>query len=292
MRPKLVILVATACVSLLGALWTSCGARRPQIPVYASPVDLTLLAGEWSGEYLVRGDRSGYIVFRLEAGTDTARGEVLMYPEAAGPRGAFAGETEEARTYTGPTTIPVRFVWTERGQVLGELAPYRDPHYGTTLHTSFQGNWENEVIDGRFQSRESGGRVVQEGWWRIVRTGGAVEGAPPRVGLQGPSEEELVALGRQVFETRGCAECHSTEPREGGGRRAPNLDAVVDHRTFRWIYHMVMRPDSMMTDDPTARELMAAYDRPMPDLDISPWEALLVYEYLVERATERPTTVP
>lgn len=292
MRPKPTLLAAAALGLPLVALALGCGPRQPPIPVHASPLDLTLLAGEWSGEYSARGGRSGYIRFRLEAGADTARGEVLMYPESAAGARAMTGEPDEdpvARP--APTPIPVHFVWTERGQVQGLLAPYRDPGFGTTLHTSFRGDWQGEVIDGRFQSRESGGRVVQEGWWRVVRTGGAVEGAPSRVGLQGPSEEELIALGRRVFEDRGCVECHGTEAEQPTGE-APDLAAVVDHRSFRWIYHMVMRPDSMLRHDPTAREMLAEFDRTMPVLDVTPWEALLLYEYLVDRASDRSPSSP
>lgn len=287
MRPKPTLLAAGALGLPLLALALSCGPRRAPIPVHASPLDLTLLAGEWSGEYSTRGGRSGYISFRLEAGADTARGQVLMYPETPAGLRSMRGEPDEPPVSPRvPTPIPVRFVWTERGQVQGLLAPYRDPDFGTTLRTSFRGDWQGEVIDGRFQSRESGGRVVQEGSWRVVRTGGAVEGTPSRVGLQGPSDEELVALGRRVFESRGCVECHGTEGEEPTGE-APDLAAVVDHRSFRWIYHMVMRPDSMLRHDPTAREMMAEFDRIMPVLDVTPWEALLLYEYLVERASDR-----
>lgn len=55
----------------------------------------------------------------------------------------------------------------------------------------------------------------------------------------------------------------------------------------RISYHMVVHPDSMLRQDPTARDLMRGYDVRMPDLDVTPWEALLLYEYLVERAAKR-----
>lgn len=270
----------------------SCGPRQqPEVPVYASPVDLTQLAGEWRGEYSSRDGRSGQLVFNLEPGTSTARGEVYMYPEVVSWR-AKPGDDEYgdpvARPDTRPAPIPVEFVWTEGGSVQGKLAPYRDPVVDRTLETGFRGSWRGELIEGDFTARD-GGRVIRDGWWRAVRVGGAVEGAPPRTGERGPSYEELAALGRDVFESRGCAECHGDagDPPEAaaGNGEAPSLDAVSRHRTFPWIYHMVVYPDSMLRVDPTARELMRGYDLKMRDLGVTPWEALLLYEYLVGRAS-------
>lgn len=285
---------AVACLGttfalVFGAVTSSCGPRQqPEIPVYASPVDLTLLAGRWSGEYSSRDGRSGQVVFELEPGTSTAHGEVYMYPEVpswrerwtAGEYGAHAAE----RPADSPP-IAVEFVWTEGAYVQGTLAPYRDPELDLTLQTGFRGTWDGETIEGRFTSRD-GGRIVREGWWRVVRTGGAVEGAPTKG--RDLSYEELTALGRQVFETRGCVACHTNEDAVAGAHpEAPDLDAVVRHRTFPWIYHMVVEPDSMLRADPAAQELMRGYDMRMRDLEVTPWEALLLYEYLVERAVER-----
>jgi len=289
-----------AVAALAGALALSCGPRQePEIPVYASPVDLTLLAGEWSGEYSSRDGRIGRLVFRLEPGSSTARGEVYMFPEVARSTEAKPGSEYGERVVDrrpAPEGIPVEFLWTEFGLVQGRLAPYRDPELDATLETSFRGTWRGEVIDGRFTSRGDG-RMVREGWWRAVRTGGAVEGAPLKGAPDEPTYEELVTLGRRVFEDRGCTGCHAaaydgdvtTPGAPGREPAAPELDAVVRHRTFPWVYHMVVHPDSMLRVDPTARELLRGYATPMRDLDVSPWEALLLYEYLVERAVERPT---
>lgn len=283
----LVCLVAGAMAT---GLALSCGTRpQPDVPVYASPIDLTRLAGEWRGEYSSRDGRSGQLIFDLEPGTSTARGEVYMYPEVADWRGKPGGEEHGepvGRPRTTPAPIPVEFVWTEGGRIQGKLAPYRDPEFDSTLETGFRGTWQGELVEGEFTARE-GGQVVREGWWRAVRVGGAVEGAPPRTGERGPSYEELAALGREVFESRGCTECHSrADTRAERADAAPGLDAVSRHRTFPWIYHMVVYPDSMLREDPTARELTGGYETKMRDLGVTPWEALLLYEYLVERAAE------
>lgn len=264
--------------------------------MYASPVDLTLLAGEWTGEYSSRDGRRGHIVFRLEPGTSTARGEVFMFPEVVRQAGAKPGDTYWERSIeTRPDLEPisVEFVWTEIGLVQGRLAPYRDPELDATLEAEFRGTWRGEVVEGRFTARDDG-RIVREGWWRAVRTGGAVEGAPLKGAPDEPSYAELVALGRRVSEDRGCTSCHAAEAavgeraREGQVVDAPELDAVTRHRTFPWIYHMVVHPDSMLRTDATARDLMQGYEARMRDLDVTPWEALLLYEYLVQRAIDRP----
>ncbi|MFW6085147.1 MAG: hypothetical protein ACODAA_08035 [Gemmatimonadota bacterium] len=292
MNGRTTLYCAVAGVLAIG-VGLSCGTRpQPDVPVYASPVDLTQLAGEWRGEYSSRDGRAGQVVFDLEPGTSTARGEVYMYPEMTDWRGRLTGDEygEPMRpTSAAPEPIPVEFVWTEGGFIQGKLAPYRDPVLDRTLQTGFRGDWRGELIEGRFASRD-GGRVVREGWWRAVRVGGAVEGAPPRTGDRGPSYEELSALGREVFESRGCTECHAgPDARPEGadaGREAPGLEAVSRHRTFPWIYHMVVYPDSMLREDPAAGALMRGYDTEMRDLGVTPWEALLLYEYLVERAAE------
>lgn len=290
-----------ALVGGLAAVGVACGPRpEPEIPVYASPVDLTLLAGEWTGEYSSRDGRRGHIVFRLEPGTSTARGEVFMFPEIARsretkPLAAYGERSIDSRP--DPEPIAVEFVWTESGLVQGRLAPYRDPELEATLEAEFRGAWRGEVIEGRFASRE-GGRIVREGWWRAVRTGTLVEGAPLKGGPDEPTYAELVALGRRVFESRGCMSCHAAEgaaeerARDGREADAPELDAVTRHRTFPWIYHMVVHPDSMLRADPTARDLMRGYETRMRDLDLTPWEALVLYEYLVQRAIDRPADEP
>ena len=282
-----------AAAALATGVALSCGPRqRPEIPVYASPVDLTQLAGEWRGEYSSRDGRSGQLVFDLEPGTSIARGEVYMYPEVADWRGKPVGDEYDGqvgRAIGSPAPIPVEFVWSEGGMIQGKLAPYRDAEVDRTLETGFRGTWRGELIEGEFTARD-GGQVIRDGWWRAVRVDGAVEGAPPRTGERGPSYEELADLGRDVFASRGCSECHSgnVDPREAEPERreAPSLDAVSRHRTFPWIYHMVVYPDSMLRVDPTARELMRGYDVKMRDVGVTPWEALLLYEYLVERASE------
>jgi len=290
MKPRAIVIGAAAVMLFAGTLVISCGPRQaPETPVYASPIDLTLLAGEWKGEYSSREGRRGYIGFQLEPGNNTARGEVVIYPEVETRRGIGGGDLYQERVsqrLPDPLAVAVDFLWTERGQVQGMLESYRDPELDIALNSTFRGAWRGDLIEGDFESKD-GDRIVRTGWWRVVRTGGAVEGAPLRVGDEIPPHDELVALGREVFSSRGCTACHGDEA--APNRTAPRLDVVTEHRTFPWIFHMVVAPDSMLRADPTAQSLMAGYQKRMADLEITPWEALLLYEYLIQRAADNST---
>src|SRR5687767_7291414 len=65
---------------LLFVLAAGC-APMPTIALDATPADLEILAGEWSGEYKSAAlDRHGSIEFKLTAGTNEAHGDVVMTP--------------------------------------------------------------------------------------------------------------------------------------------------------------------------------------------------------------------
>lgn len=102
----------------------------------------------------------------------------------------------------------------------------------------------------------------------------------------GEIDEELAESGEELFAAKGCVACHTL----GGGRlTGPDLAGVTERRTFAWIYHQIVAPDSMTMHDPTARQLMAEYMTQMPDLGVQPEEALALYEYLREEDTESGT---
>ena len=63
------LVLATGCVPM------------PTVALDATPADLEILAGEWAGEYESAAlGRRGSIEFKLKAGTNEARGDVLMVP--------------------------------------------------------------------------------------------------------------------------------------------------------------------------------------------------------------------
>lgn len=146
-----------------------CGGSQSPVPVVGREVDVSQLAGEWSGDYSsVESGRSGSIVFKLVAGSDSATGEVVMTPQWLTRQGG-------GNTQPGPTTQPVSqplaisFVRVSGGQVSGALQPYPDPNCGCTLHTTFVGRLQGDTLQGSYSSVHEQTRDVQKGRWRVVR---------------------------------------------------------------------------------------------------------------------------
>jgi hypothetical protein len=152
----------------LVALVLACGGAQTPVPVVGASADLSRLAGEWYGEYSsVESGRSGSIVFKLVAGTDSATGDVFMTPQWLGRPGEV-----QAQRGPQPTTTPalaIRFVRVAGGQVSGALAPYTDPQCGCTLHTTFVGRLQADTLVGTYSSRHEQARDTQRGRWRAVR---------------------------------------------------------------------------------------------------------------------------
>lgn len=308
-------LFALAVLGGLAALAVSCSYQPPSVPVQGDPTSVTALEGEWWGSYEGHeSGRTGSIFFRLDAGADTARGDVLMAP--LGPTHP-AEELErggEPVSRTPPPLVTIRFVRAAGTLVYGRLDEYLDPSCGCRVKTTFTGRLRDGEIRGTYTTVHLDGEARHGGTWNARRVeeaevavrpaaegepepGGEGEPEPGEArpaepverpaepGLTGPSEEEMVARGRALFADLGCARCHGVEAE---GRVGPPLSAVTEHRRFVWIYHMILRPDSMRRDDPTARALYEEYGVPMPDRGASPWEALLLYEYLLSEVERNP----
>ncbi len=282
-------------IVLLGGVPASCGYRPPPVPVGGDLETLGFLAGEWAGSY--RGGetgRTGSIFFRLAAGADTAFGDVLI--DRFQPMHT-SDENERPEGLRAPPVLTIRFVRASGDRVYGTLDEYEDPDCGCRLQTTFTGRVESGRLEGTFTSTHLDTGVRHGGTWSARRTG-----PPPRAdelvarasedtpaegdtlaepGLQGPNEEEMIAQGRALFRDLGCSFCHGADRQ---GRIGPPIADVARHRSFSWIYRMVLNPDSMVRNDPLAQRLYGGLDIAMPDRGATPWEALTLYEYLVAEA--------
>lgn len=153
------------------AVLASCQGPQPPVPVLG---DVAALTGRWEGEYGSReSGRAGSILFTLEAGSDTAHGDVLMVPrEWDLPPQPRAGDPDamDFRRDRAPQALPIAFVRAMDGQVEGRLAPYRDPDCGCLLTTHFSGRLiDSNTFEGTFTSvHGETGRVVR-GWWRVTK---------------------------------------------------------------------------------------------------------------------------
>jgi len=290
-------------IVILSGLVATCAYNPPPAPIAGDADTIGFLAGEWTGTYESEDTgRVGDIYFRLRAGADTARGEVLM---ASRPNVASTfrepTEFEEAPPTRAPPVVTINFIQTGGPWVYGALDEYRDPESGDMLNTTFTGRIDGDRIRGQFKSSPVGGAVTAVGSWAVRRTGPPPRD-PPAIGpdmpvaaladtaglpgVQGPTEEQLIAMGGQLFRELGCSFCHGPE---GRGRMAPDLAEALPHRDFSWIYRMILSPDSMVRNDPAAKQMYEQFDLKMPDRAVSPWEALALYEYLfAEIVKEEP----
>jgi hypothetical protein len=156
----------------LAVLLAGCAATLPApVAVQGADADLQALAGEWAGEYWGGSEgRSGSIVFRLDAVTGAAVGDVVMVPTGAGPLRPHTGVAEGAPS--GAEALGIRFVRADGGLVRGVLEPYRDPDCGCALTTTFQGRLGDGVVEGTFVTRGSGTHPESTGGWRVRRVRG------------------------------------------------------------------------------------------------------------------------
>lgn len=155
-------------IAAAAVVW-ACGGSSTPVPVAGTATDLAALAGEWSGEYSsVESGRSGSIVFRLVAGTDSATGDVVMIPSWSG-RGGAPDPAAGRPPAPAPQAIAIRFVRVEGGRVSGRLAPYADPDCGCTLLTVFEGQLKGDTLEGTYTSHHSAENKVQSGRWQVKR---------------------------------------------------------------------------------------------------------------------------
>ncbi len=145
-----------------------CAVNPPPVRVEGEPAAIQGLAGEWVGEYMSpETGRTGSILFRLEAGKDTAYGDVVMIPRQ---RPSSAGDLEDSGD-VGPRVqgVDIQFVHCAGVQVKGLLAPYTDPDCGCVVVTEFTGTVQGDRIEGTFTAWRTGGGQIGGGTWHVTR---------------------------------------------------------------------------------------------------------------------------
>lgn len=155
-------------IGLLAAAVAACSPAPPSlVPVSVGSGSAATLAGEWVGEYESPAvGRAGSIIFHLDAGRDTAQGDVLMVPRISARSQDDHGAV--TRATAAPQVLTIRFVRLDGARVTGALDPYIDPECGCSVVTTFEGAVAGERLRGTFVTRgEPRGPVT--GTWSVER---------------------------------------------------------------------------------------------------------------------------
>jgi hypothetical protein len=149
---------------------SACAINPPPVPVSGTPTDVSALVGEWTGEYRsVESGRSGSILFTLDAGSDTARGDVVMVARDAGMTHDDAVNIALTRQAANQM-LTIRFVRITGTTVTGSIDPYPSPDCACQLVTVFRGELKGDRMEGTFRTTHSGSDTpTQQGTWTATR---------------------------------------------------------------------------------------------------------------------------
>ena len=118
--------------------------------------------------------------------------------------------------------------------------------------------------------------------------------APVNVGPDGPesiavpaielsTDPAVIAKGQAVFDAKGCGACHQF----GSKLVGPDLDGVLTRRTPTWVARMVLHPEVMTKEDPTARKLFAELMVQMTNQGVPPEDVPALLSFLKSKETPK-----
>ena len=91
----------------------------------------------------------------------------------------------------------------------------------------------------------------------------------------GAIDADLAAKGEKIFQSK-CTACHKPNERYVG----PALSGVTENRSPVYIMNMILNPDEMIKQHPTAKKLLAEFMTPMTNQNIDEEQARALLEYL------------
>jgi cytochrome c len=95
------------------------------------------------------------------------------------------------------------------------------------------------------------------------------------VTLDAEVNTELAAAGETVFKEK-CTACHKADKKHIG----PAPKGIMERRSPEWIMNMILNPEEMVLNDPTARNLLMEFNgSPMANQNLTEEEARSVLEY-------------
>ncbi len=101
-------------------------------------------------------------------------------------------------------------------------------------------------------------------------------GVGPIKSLELPTEidQVLADAGKVVYEAK-CTACHKIEKRFIG----PSPKGIMERRTAAWVMNMILDPETMVKEDPIARQLLIKFSAPMANQSLTEEEARSIVEY-------------
>ncbi|MBT7575140.1 MAG: cytochrome c, partial [Flavobacteriaceae bacterium] len=86
---------------------------------------------------------------------------------------------------------------------------------------------------------------------------------------------DLVSEGKQIFNAK-CTACHNVNRRLIG----PAVTGIYERRSVEWVLNIMLNPDQMLKEDPTAIALLKEYNNIlMLNQNLSDEEAKSLAEY-------------
>jgi hypothetical protein len=166
MFPNLRLLLLAVTASALAG----CRHQAPGVSLQGDDSDISGIAGRWSGEYAgAQSGRSGSILFTVQAGKDTAYGDVMMTPQINQTlRAADHGTAAHGLHVSSPEMLRVTFIRVRGGSIEGSLEPYVAPDCNCVVTTVFRGTLSANRIEGDFVTRGASG-LQQQGRWSVTR---------------------------------------------------------------------------------------------------------------------------
>jgi hypothetical protein len=156
-------------VVLIAAL-AACATNPAPVPVVADQTDMSLLSGEWDGEYSSASTgRTGSISFSLVAGHDTASGDVVMVPRGVDQPNPTDRQTGAQLLARAPQVLRISFVRVVGANVSGTIEPYRAPDCDCVLSTTFIGQVRGDTVEGTFSTTGGFADSPQSGRWKVTR---------------------------------------------------------------------------------------------------------------------------
>jgi hypothetical protein len=162
-------ILGTMTAAVLAA---ACSSTPKVMPLSGTPADIRALDGQWIGSYHTYdpSGRSGTLLFRFEAGQDTARGDVLMHVAGRETADVIPFTTDPWADVAPDRILKVTFVRAAGGTIFGRFDIYNDPVCGCEVQTTMTGRINGNLIEGTYNSVHLNGADRNTGRWRVVRT--------------------------------------------------------------------------------------------------------------------------